>query len=102
MTTQEQEDWKQEFHEKFTFLKGDFFLDITGDQKRAVYEFIEKLIAKSQQQAREEEIAFILNILDGIDIADEQTQNVGGGTKAIRMAIMARHPELYKALTNKS
>ena len=33
---------------------------------------------------------FIINILDGIDIADEEMGNNGGGTKAIRFALKSR------------
>lgn len=33
---------------------------------------------------------FILNILDGIDEADRQMGNKGGGTKAIRLALNSR------------
>jgi hypothetical protein len=33
---------------------------------------------------------FILNVLKGIDIADKQMGNKGGGTKAIRLAIKSR------------
>ncbi len=39
---------------------------------------------------REEERQFILNILDGVDIADEQMGNPHGGTKAIRLALQSR------------
>lgn len=41
------------------------------------------------QRAREEEYRFMLNILDGIDIADEQ-MGIVGGTKAIRHALQSR------------
>jgi hypothetical protein len=33
---------------------------------------------------------FILNILKGVDIADKEMGNIGGGTKAIRLAIKNR------------
>lgn len=36
------------------------------------------------------EKSFLLNVLDGIDIADEQMGNKGGGTKAIRFALQSR------------
>lgn len=42
---------------------------------------------KSYRKGAEDERQFILNILDGIDIADKETGNVGGGTKAIRLAL---------------
>lgn len=40
--------------------------------------------------AVEEERQFILNILDGVDEADRQLDNTGGGTKAIRFALQSR------------
>ena len=43
---------------------------------------IERAVAAERQ--------FILNILDGIDIADEEMGNNGGGTKAIRSALKSR------------
>jgi hypothetical protein len=36
------------------------------------------------------EKSFLSNILDGIDIADKQMGNKGGGTKAIRFALQSR------------
>lgn len=42
------------------------------------------------KKGQEEERQFILNILDGVDIADEQMGNKGGGTKAIRFALQNR------------
>lgn len=45
---------------------------------------------KKVSQARAEEHQFFLNILDGIDTADEQMGNKGGGTKAIRLALKSR------------
>ena len=33
---------------------------------------------------------FILNVLKGVDIADKEMGNKGGGTKAIRLAIKSR------------
>lgn len=43
---------------------------------------IERAVAAERQ--------FILNILDGIDIADEEMGNNGGETKAIRLALKSR------------
>ena len=42
----------------------------------------------ARTQGKAEERAFILNVLDGIDIADEEFG--GGGTRAIRMALQSR------------
>lgn len=56
-------------------------------------EALQSLLSQSHQQGRmeatEEWKQFILNILDGIDKADEQA-GVTGGTKAIRLAIQSR------------
>ena len=41
-------------------------------------------------QGSKDERQFILNILDGIDGADRQMKNKGGGTKAIRLALKSR------------
>lgn len=37
-----------------------------------------------------DEKEFILNVLEGIDIADKQMGNTGGGTAAIRLALKSR------------
>ncbi len=47
-------------------------------------------LSSARKEVLEEERQFILNILDGIDIADEQMGNKGGGTKAIRLALASR------------
>ena len=52
--------------------------------------FPENMCAK-HKAIMQEEYLFLCNILDGIDQADAQMQNTGGGTKAIRMAIHARY-----------
>ncbi len=53
------------------------------------------LLTKAREDERErvatEERQFILNILDGIDIADKAMGNIGGGTKAIRFALQSRY-----------
>lgn len=51
---------------------------------------IRKIVALAHSSGRREERQFILNILDGIDIADEEMGNKGGGTKAIRHALESR------------
>lgn len=42
------------------------------------------------REVLEQERQFVLNILDGVDLADEQMGNKGGGTKAIRLALASR------------
>ena len=52
--------------------------------------------AAARREGREEERQFILNVLDGIDVADVKMQNTGGGTKAIRFALASRPVNLNK------
>lgn len=61
-------------------------IDTQGGGSEKVIAFMRQTI----QDAREEERQFILNILDGIDIADKEMGNVGGGTLAIRQALISR------------
>ena len=51
---------------------------------------LEEIISFTISKSFEEERQFILNVLDGIDIADEKMGNNGGGTKAIRFALQSR------------
>lgn len=52
--------------------------------------FLEHIITSAVTETLEEERQFVLNILDGIDAADKQMGNKGGGTKAIRHALKSR------------
>lgn len=52
--------------------------------------FIRALLKKKEHEIKTQERQFILNILDGIDKADEQAGNKGGGTLAIRHALQSR------------
>jgi hypothetical protein len=67
--------------------------DVTGIITIHKDQFTEALTTY-RAQVLEEERKFILNVLDGIDLADEQMGNKGGGTKAIRFALQSRiiHP----------
>lgn len=51
---------------------------------------VDQLLAEERAKVFEEERRFILNVLDGIDVADYQMQNKGGGTNAIRFALASR------------
>lgn len=89
-----QEDWEDSFDKQFEVWNhkqwGQVFPCEGGycDMKPLeVKDFIRSLLAQKVVEAKQEERQFILNILDGVDIADEQMGNTGGGTKAIRMAI---------------
>ena len=50
-------------------------------------EFIQRELNRQAHEERQ----FVLNVLDGIDAADEQLGNGTGGTKAIRHALMSRY-----------
>lgn len=58
--------------------------------KSGIKVFIRQEISSAVSQALEEERQFILNVLDGIDEADRQMNNTGGGTLAIRHALQSR------------
>lgn len=45
---------------------------------------------KREREIVDEYKQFVLNILDGVDIADQQMGNKGGGTLAIRHALNSR------------
>lgn len=59
-------------------------LDMTGTR-----ELIVEALEKAREEGRKEERQFILNVLDGIDIADKE-MGIVGGTKAIRFALKNR------------
>lgn len=90
--------WQQRFTNEF----GSHFL---LSELQFALEFIEEVRKESFEEGRDigmeadevlraegrkEERAFVLNILNGIDIADSQMGNAGGGTKAIRHALSTR------------
>lgn len=56
-----------------------------GETQREILELIQSEKDLSKKEAQEEYKQFILNILDGIDIADGECN-----TKAIRLAISSR------------
>ena len=47
-------------------------------------------ILEAVKDMAEKEELFVLNTLDGVDVADYQMQNKGGGTQAIRFALKSR------------
>ena len=59
------------------------------DQFSYMKSFVESLLEEQKKELMGEERQFILNILDGIDIADKQ-MGVIGGTQAIRQALRSR------------
>ena len=78
------ENWKARFNEKYKN-----WIDKDNHLKDSVIDFIEQLLKKEREKTLAEEKQFILNVLDGIDIADKEA-GVIGGTKAIRMALQSR------------
>jgi len=58
-------------------------------QTEELISFIESLLAEQKKELLENERQFILNVLDGIDIADKEV-GVIGGTQAIRQALQSR------------
>lgn len=57
---------------------------------RALLDVVSSQIARAEERGREEERQFILNILDGVDIADAE-RGLPRNTKAIRFALQSRH-----------
>lgn len=53
-------------------------------------EKIQTILEQAITVGKKDERQFILNILDGINKADEEMGNKGGGTKAIRLALQSR------------
>ena len=85
-----QENWKEEFDKKlplFTFVNNSEY----GSELKIeeVKDFISTLLAEERHKVLSEERQFILNILDGIDIADKE-MGLTGGTQAIRQALQSR------------
>jgi len=74
--------WEKEFDERWHYSDVEYWDDIKS--------FIKELLSKQREEVFETERQFILNVLDGIDIADEEMGNKGGGTKAIRLALQSR------------
>lgn len=69
---------------------GDYSYVANDIDGTTITAFIETIIAEERAKVFEEERRFILNVLDGIDVADYQMQNKGGGTNAIRFALASR------------
>ncbi len=92
-TPTESEDWEKEFDENFLNGIGRLYKYSWDEEgQHPIHEALKSFISLQIQKAKQEEHQFFLNILDGIDIADEEMGNKGGGTKAIRHALNARYP----------
>lgn len=89
------EGWELEFDSAFNW--ADKVRDAELERWRIMYgfepkdikSFIKQELAKAFQRGAEKERQFILNILGGVDRADEQ-MGIIGGTKAIRHALQSR------------
>lgn len=75
--------WKDEMYQIWMSVS-----EITEIQVK-IENLVESLLAEQKKELMEEERRFILNVLDGIDIADKQ-MGVVGGTQAIRQALQSR------------
>jgi hypothetical protein len=85
MTPQQREEFEREFLGGEAQMLGKL-VPVIWTSKESMLAFIDKTVT----HAREEERQFILNVLDGIDIADREMGNTGGGTKAIRLTLQSR------------
>ncbi len=63
---------------------------VTGGDLQRLKRFIHQEVFFAKEEERREIGTFLENVLDGIDIADAEMKNVGGGTKAIRFALVSR------------
>ena len=72
------------------YLLRDYLLSCQGATQEVWYQKGIEMLSQLEHEAKQEEHQFFLNILDGIDIADEQMGNKSGGTLAIRLALKSR------------
>jgi hypothetical protein len=89
-----QEERARDFDEKFgvpCILEEDgkpsYAPQIKAREAQTISLLVERIRAEFDQSHKDER-QFILNILNGVDMAD--IGNNGGGTKAVRLALMAR------------
>ena len=75
----------ERFEKKFVVCYADRELELNYKDVGEVEDFIQSEKDLSKKEGQEEYKQFILNILDGIDIADGECN-----TKAIRLAINSR------------
>lgn len=64
--------------------------DTDCSQRDKCKSFLLASLRRASLARMQEERQFILNILDGVDIADKEMGNTGGGTRAIRHALQSR------------
>ncbi len=80
---------EREFEELLSFIRAEVERAKQEERKHFIDLGFEEL-TKAKQEGADEYRQFVLNVLNGIDVADAQMQNNGGGTKAIRFALAAR------------
>jgi len=85
MTNTMPERFESRFGDEFNNVKGNKKIVKTGTNIDDIIDFFQSEIDLSKKEGQEEYKQFILNILDGIDIADGECN-----TKAIRLAINSR------------
>lgn len=91
--------WEKEFNDKYgNGYSDDWETNIDGhvsvnylDVRAFIASIEDETVRRTEKEIMEREYRFIINILDGVDIADEQLGNKGGGTKAIRLALQSRN-----------
>ncbi len=76
------QEWKERFEEWRTKNAGMYKADDIAN-------FFYGLLKEERNAVLSEERQFVLNVLDGIDIADAQ-MGIVGGTQAIRQALESR------------
>lgn len=108
--------WKEDFDKRFNYINScidyytiEHYMNINKagyEHLNDIKEFIENLLAEQKKELSnrkiyqrgydegkkkqmEDDRRFILNVLDGIDIADKQA-GVIGGTQTIRQALKSR------------
>ncbi len=103
MTQHKEREWGKELLDKadaeimevvYEWARINFDVEGWAQDSTEIRDILKTLLTQAQEAERErvttEERQFILNILDGIDIADKAMGNIGGGTKAIRFALQSR------------
>lgn len=64
--------------------------DVIDKEVGALLKLVADQVELAEKRMWEEERQFILNVLEGIDLADESLENKGCGTEAIRFALQSR------------
>lgn len=81
--------FEKEFSHRKTFLSENKYYYNT-EFENELKSFLLQSLRRASLARMQEERQFILNILDGVDIADKEIGNTGGGTRAIRQALQSR------------